>query len=357
MKQNQKQSNMVMLFDEDSVGQVVLLGDKATISSARTLRDTGEMFAPVTIARTGIMLYKAKELGSVAAHLPPEQICRVRTKAEVLFDQATIDSCRSLPITVGHPKDDVDINNNKELQKGFLEGSPTPDGSHLAATLVLNDKQTIALVDAGVDQVSLGHNAELVVCNDEEADFDKIKIVANHVAIVRRGRAQTTRIGDNGEEIEIIDKAQYDVLEAQRDTAIAEVAVLKQKLADEESARLTDEAIKAEVEKRCNARMELLVNIAKLGDEFAQMDFSGKSDKEVKVMVVNKLYDKDFSDKSEDYLNARLDSAFEGEGGVTLSDALAVSMQTLSDEELKAKEPRKSLREEALERRAQRYNK
>lgn len=345
-------NDYVMLLDEESVETTVLLGDRSTISSTRTLRDTGEMFAQVTIARTGIMLYKAKELGKVAEHLPPEKICRVRTKPEVLFDQATIDGCRSLPITINHPKDDVDINNNKELQKGFLEGVPTPDGSHLAGTLVLNDKQAIALVDAGVDQVSLGHKALLVPCDDEEADFDKVKIIPNHVAIVRRGRAQTTRIGDDGSEIDIVDKATFDVVEAQRDDALAALEVMKQRLADAESVRMSDEAIQAEVETRTQKRVELLTNIAKLGDEYTSLDFSGKSDKEIKVMVVNKLHDKDFSDKSEDYLDARLDTAFEGNSGVSLTDALSVSLA--QDKQKQSEAPKKSPRQAALERRAAR---
>lgn len=347
---------MVQLNDEDTVGEVVLLTDKATLTTRR-LRDTGEMIAECTIARTGIMLYKAKELGEIAKHLPPDQICRVRTKPEVLFDEATIEGCRSIPVTIGHPKDDVSIKNNKELQKGFIEGRPTPDGSFLAASLVLNDAQAIALVDSGTDQISLGHNALLAVCNDEEADFDKVTIVPNHAAIVVRGRAQTTRIGDSGEEIAIVDKATFDIVEAERDDALVKIEALTQKLADVEAARLSDEAINVEVEKRCTARTALLIEIAKLGDSVDGLDFVGKSEMEIKRLVVNKLHDKDFSDKGDGYIDARFDAAIEDSSSVTLGDALNASILKQSQEDSANKKPKPNVVDEAKARRAERYNK
>lgn len=349
-------NHLVTLNDEDTVGEVVLLTDKATLTTRR-LRDTGEMIAECTIARTGVMLYKAKELGDIAKHLPPEQICRVRTKPEVLFDEATIEGCRSIPVTIGHPKDDVNVKNNKELQKGFIEGRPYADGSFLAASLVLNDAQAIALVDSGTDQISLGHNALLAVSEDGEADFDKVKIIPNHAAIVVRGRAQTTRIGDSGEEIAIVDKATFDVVEAERDDALAKIGVLEQKLADAENAKLSDEAINAEVEKRCASRTALLIEVARLGDAVDGLDFTGKSETEIKRLVVNKLHDKDFSDKSEDYINARFDAALEDCDSVTLSDALNVSMLKANQEEAKGKERKPTPSEIAYKNRLERLNK
>lgn len=351
-----KQNHLIQLNDEDTVGEVVLLTDKATLSTRR-LRDTGEMFAECTIARAGIMLYKAKELGEIAKHLDPEKICRVRTKPEVLFDEATIEGCRSIPVTIGHPSTDVDIKNNKELQKGFIEGRPTPDGSFLAATIVLNDAAAIKLVDSGVDQLSLGHNALLEVSDDDEADFDKVLIRPNHAAIVRRGRAQTTRIGDSGEEIAIVDRATFDVVEAERDDLKATVSKLEAKLADAESARLSDEEIQAQVNGKVEARFNLLKDLARLGDEFTTIEFGNKSDAEIRREVVSKLHDADFSEKSDDYISARFDAALEDCESVTLSDALNDSLANGAIEE-KARNTRKpSVREEALARRAARLNK
>lgn len=349
-------SHKVQLNDEASVSNsVILLHDRMTIPSARILRDSGEMIAPVTLARCGIMLYKAKELGAIAAHLPPEKVCRVRTRPEVLFDQATIDSCRSIPLTVTHPKDDVDISNNKELQKGFLEGLPSADGTHLVGHVVINDGATIKLVDAGYDQVSLGATCELEVCTDGEADFDKVSIKANHFAIVRNARAQTTRIGDSGEEIGIVDRTVYEALEAERDALKDKTVTLEQRLVDAESVRLTDEQIQTMVEERVESRMNMLTNIARLGDGYVDMDFSGQTDSQIRRTVVAKLLDADVSSKSDAYIEARFEVALEDAGSVTLSDALSISMQHTSKEGVVERKP--SPRDEALQRRKERYNK
>ncbi|QHJ79818.1 MAG: hypothetical protein [Caudoviricetes sp.] len=347
----------VNLNDEASVTitetEILVLGDRQTISSSRILRDSGEMIAPVTIARTGIMLYKAKELGDLFSDRDPESTIRVRTKPEVLFDQATIDSCRSLPITIGHPKDDVDLSNNKTLQKGFIEGLPLADGSMLSAYAVLNDSVAIRLVDSGIDQVSLGHTSKLVRCDgDPEADCDKTTIRGNHLAIVRTGRAQTTRIGDTGEEVEIVDKSVYDVLEAQKDALALEVGELNQKLADSVATKLTDEQINELVETRVKARTDLLIEVAKLGDEYSAMDFAGKSELEIKSQVVSQVHGRDVSAKSEDYIQALFDTALEKVSEVTLSDALSTSMLNNKPEEKKP-----NAVEEAKARRLQRYNK
>lgn len=352
-----KSPSLVRLNDEEVVKHsVVLLTDKATLTTRR-LRDTGEMLAECTIARTGIMLYKAKELGEIASHLDPETICRVRTKPEVLFDEATIEGCRSIPVTIGHPKNDVSIANNKELQKGFIEGRPTPDGSYLAASIVLNDETAIKLVDSGTDQISLGHDAQLAVCEDGEADFDKVSIKPNHAAIVVRGRAQTTRIGDTGEEIEIVDKSQLDVVEAARDAALLKITTLETKLADSQSARLTDEEVEAIVAQRVVTRSALLLDVARLGDEFAKLDLSGCTENEIRRTVVEKLHDKDFKDRNPMYIEGLFDAALEDCNTVTLGDALNASVLAAANKAAKDNEPKPSVRDEALKRRQERYSK
>lgn len=349
--------NSVTLWDEDTVESVVMFADRQTIQSARVLRDSGEMIAPVTIARTGDMQYFAKELGPKFADLPPNQIVMVNTPAEVLFDEATIELCRSMAVTIGHPAQDVDLNNNKELQKGFLEGTPTADGSHLSGYVVLNDKSAIALVDSGVDQTSWGHDAVLErVENNGVVSAVKTKITSvNHLAIVRRGRAQTTRIGDSGEEIEIVDKAKFDALEAERDDALAKVAKLETQLADAQSAKLSDADVQAMVDERVVSRTGLLVDVARLGDEYTGLVKAEMTDSEVRRAVVCKIHDKDFTDKSDDYILARFESALEDCNSETLSDALNQSLLDARSEQTTERKP--SVSEEAYARRNARYNK
>lgn len=345
----------VTLNDEETVASVVLFADRQTIQSARVLRDSGEMIAPVTIARTGDMLYKASELGPDFADLPPNQIVKVTTPPETLFDEETINLCRSMPVTIGHPKVDVNLANNKELQKGFLEGAPLADGTFLTGFVVLNNKDAINLVDSGVDQTSWGHNALL---RRDEVDgvvsATKVKITSvNHLAIVQRGRAQTTRIGDSGEEISIVDQALFDTLQAECDSANAKVATLSQQLADAEATKLSDEAINALVDERVQARSALLMNVARLGDEVAKMDFTGKSEMDIKRDVVAKLRDADVSGRSDDYIEAAFEIALEDTESVSLLDALNNSL--LNDSKPKEKKP--SVVDEAKARRQARYSK
>lgn len=343
----------VFLNDEASVATVMLLEDRNTIQSSRVIRDSGEMIAPVTIARTGIMLYRAKELGDLFSDRDPESVIRVMTTPEVLFDAETIESCRSLPATIGHPSDDVSVENMKELSKGFLEGSPVPDGSALAGHIVLNDKDAIRLVDSGTDQISLGHKAELMRVEGKDWDCEKTKIRGNHVAIVVRGRAQTTRISDSGEEIPIVDKVELDRIEAERDSALQKVEELKVSLKDSQEKILSDEDILAKAEALAEARIKLLSDVHRLGD-MSDMDFSGKGEKEIKRMVVSKLMDSDLKDKSDDYINARFEIALEDAGEETLSDALTQSITSkVQDQETVQESPA----ELARKRRAERYSK
>lgn len=356
MQVKQNQLAPVNLIDEETVESVVMFADRQTIQSARILRDSGEMIAPVTIARTGDMLYKAKELGPQFADLPPEQVVRVTTPPEVLFDEAVLELCRSMPVTIGHPAKNVDLTNNKDLQKGFLEGTPLADGSHLGGFVVLNDAAAIKLVDSGVDQTSWGHDA--ILRRDEKdgvVSATKVKITSvNHLAIVRRGRAQTTRIGDSGEEIAIVDQALYDTLEAERDGLLAKVEDLQTKLTDAQTARLSDEEIQNIVDERVKSRTALLIEVARLGDEYAALDFIGKSEEDIKRLVVAKLQDKDMSDKSDEYISARFEIALEDCESITLGDALNNSLLNGSKQE-EEKKPNK--RDEALARRQARYNK
>ena len=347
----------VRLSDEESVESVVMFADRQTIQSARVLRDSGEMIAPVTIARTGIMQYYARELGPMFSDLPPNQIVAVDTPASVLFDEATIELCRSMAVTIGHPKQDVDLTNNKELQKGFVEGVPMADGSHLSGFIVLNDKDAIALVDSGVDQTSWGHDAVLErVEKDGVVSAVKTKITSvNHLAIVRRGRAQTTRIGDSGEEIEIVDKSKFDVVEAERDNALDKIAKLEAKLADAETSKLSDADIQSIVDERVVSRTALLMDIAKLGDEYAQMQFDCKTDAQIRREVVQKIYDKQYDDRSDDYILARFEAALEDSDTVTLGDALSLSLVNANKKETVERKP--SPDEAAYARRQARYNK
>jgi hypothetical protein len=199
---------LVSLFDEAS-SYCLSLNDRLTAPTEREFKETGQMIAPCTIARIGVMKYKAKDLGHLFDSFDPEQDINIGTRESDLFDSATLESARSAPITVGHPVDskgnkiDVNVENAKTLMKGQLEGLPTRLGDSLAGVVVINDADAIAVVKKQADELSIGQRCELVLAdegdeiNGEKVHAWKTNIRINHVAIVPKGRAVTARINDS----------------------------------------------------------------------------------------------------------------------------------------------------------------
>lgn len=175
--------------------------DKLQVPSSRKIQDTGQMIAEGAIARVGVLTYKASDLGDMFNDKEPDAPVRVAQLSDDLFAESTLDKFRSAPITIGHPLQDVDTTNMKELGKGTLEGKPYQDGTHLSASMVLSDQEAIDLVNSGVHELSVRAYYTLTRCDDAE-DYDAIRTIqsVNHVAIVERGRAGITcRISDDAE--------------------------------------------------------------------------------------------------------------------------------------------------------------
>jgi hypothetical protein len=199
------------------------LHDRLEVPTERKFKpETGQMIAPATIARTGIMNYRAgdclgidKTTGEVVSLFPekaPDEMVKVMTTEAALFDEATLESARSAPITIGHPRDeagnliDVSASNANDLQKGSLEGLPTRLGDDLLATVVIGDADTIAIVQEQADELSIGQTCDLILADEAvEWDAEKANIRINHVAIVRKGRAQSAKIRDEAIKVSDLD--------------------------------------------------------------------------------------------------------------------------------------------------------
>jgi len=394
----------VMLYDSDEVSEELsTIGDTLTIPTQRTFRDSGEMIAPCTIARTGVMEYRAKDLGGLFADRNPMDIIKVMTTAEELFAADSLESYRSCPLTLNHPRNnkgaqiDVTLENNKELQKGMLEGLPFRDeNDELAGTVVFNDQETIGLIDDGYDQLSSGHKAVVVRVNGKEWDAEKTKIRANHIAVVKKGRAGTARIADE-DDINIDDKtvitdddssykdlsklqAAYDELKIKNAKLLVEheasltkladsveeisslntkltdsgskIKNLEVSLSDEKAKNISDDEMQRRVNEKAAGRLKLLTQIAKLGDVFEDLEIADKSDTDIKREVLSKLRDEDFSSKTDVYVDARFDAALEDSAEITLSDALNTSILSGKSTE---REVYVSPAEEAKQRRLARY--
>ena len=355
----------------------VLFQDKLNIPTQRKFKDSGQMIAPCSIARTGVMSYLAKECGDAFKDRDPMSIVKIATLAEDLFCKDSIESYRSAPITVGHPEDDVNTENSKDLVKGMLEGLPLRDGELLSATLVLNDADAISITKQSDSQLSSGHTARLVLCDAAATGYDakKTHIRCNHVAIVPRGRAGAdVRIADadavaeevfvepvfdaEGKEVKpvevpaavvpdaVVEPVAAEVVEpvavALGDAAALaiEVAQLTVKLEDAQAEINTLKLI--DIDTLVQERLELVSNVLKLADGIV---VTGKSAMELKREVVAKCRDADMTGKSDAYIEARyevlLEDAAAGKPTPVESDmtkalrtAALVKSTTLKDKEL-----------------------
>jgi len=304
-------TNLLMVDEALLTG--VSFTDRISVPTKRTLTDAGQMHVPCKFARTGSQLYTAKQLG--LADVSPDKVVTVwRDEADV-FNTDSLDSFRSAPVTIGHPKDDkgtaiaITVDNAKELQVGMLEGMPVRDEDTLGGTLILTTKEAITCLDEA-QELSAGYT-----CDIEEVDgkYFQRNIRANHIAIVTAGRAGSScRISDEaevlvGDALECAQVALADALvkvEASKellDAANTKVDALELQV-EKDKVELAD-AIAAgqeDVTERCE-----VIEQARLISDFRLADIGGKTTAEIRLLVVTDQYpDKDFSTKKESFVEA-----------------------------------------------------
>jgi hypothetical protein len=314
-----------------AISSTVHFNDEATVlqmndfavdmPSERKFKDSGAMVAPCSIARLGIMQYRASECGAMFADRNPNDIINIATLEADLFDADSIESYRSCPITVQHPVDFIDTDNAGELQKGNLDSIPVADSNMLVGNIVINDASTIKLIDEGLNQLSSGTTCTLVMA-DADAGYDayKTNIRANHIALVSSGRNGNAKIAD--EDIKLSDaEVKLADTEAKLVDALAQVtqmttdAEVSSAKLDDTLAKLVvaDEAVLAAKAKITDVAIEALVasrllfvqEVATLSD----MDITGKTTIESKRAVMAELRDTVLTDKSDTYIEALFDIA------------------------------------------------
>jgi hypothetical protein len=171
--------------------------DLYPLPSSRQVTREGFLVAPAKINRTGIQVYRARELGLDGGDRP----VRLYRPAEEVFRKETLDSFESQTTTDDHPEDDVNSENWSTLAKGDIR-DVCPDGEETAARVIVRDETTKQKVKAGKAELSCGYSFDLDMTPGKTArgeDYDGIQrnIIGNHVAIVDRGRAGSgVRIAD-----------------------------------------------------------------------------------------------------------------------------------------------------------------
>ncbi|MBJ1785717.1 DUF2213 domain-containing protein [Enterococcus faecalis] len=321
---------------------MVIRYDKAFIQD---FKETDEGYLTITacpITRPGVFPYRRTDGGlSMEAKLPDE-----------LFSKTTVLSANAKPMTDDHPTEPVTAANYNKYSKGMTHNDAHVLDNKLLVSFTITDAETIKKINDGKRELSIGFQADVTketgVYNGMQYDSVQRNMQINHIAIVDEGRAghEVAIRGDSAAfmidtkdkqtggsnmpkliidskeyEVDPVVKANYDAMQAKLDAAEQRSSNVE-KLEGERDAlkaqidklnKEIDEAKKKEVtanalDKRVQDRVDLINKAQKfLGDS---VDFTGKSDREIKESVIAKT-SPDFKGdgKSDDYIAAYFDSA------------------------------------------------
>lgn len=194
----------------------MLIRDKATHSTRKKLAN-GFLRVDAVLARTGIQLYSAGELGLTdrAAH----ETVRVWRPAAEVFKPESIASFAMVPLTDNHPPDGVDAKNARDLTVGWTGDAPRREGDTLVSTIIISTEDAISKLEGGKVELSNGYDCEfdltpgIVPPGERDAgqayDCRMLNIDGNHVALVDAGRC--------GSECRVLDGAPKPVTDCASD--------------------------------------------------------------------------------------------------------------------------------------------
>lgn len=294
-----------------------------------TKTDEGFLIDSPIVARTGILTYLNKD-GTTRKELRrPEQV----------FKPESLASFIGKPITVDHPKGKVSSRDVSQYSVGTILSAGRQDGDFLRTDIVIHQPEKIG----ERRELSVGYDVDLDETpgewNGERYDAEQLNIVANHLSIVKRGRAgATARLNldsdeepetlelpnmpkirlDNGIEYEAPAEVVAEFAKVRNDVA---AAIETGKAKDATIAALTGErdtlkarvdSLPAELEKAradAAAAVAARTELEKVAATF-KVDCAGKTDDEVRKAVI-KSVNKDFDDtgKSAEYIAAAFDIA------------------------------------------------
>lgn len=279
-----------------------------------------------------------------------------------VLDIDSLASMQMIPVTNNHPPVLVDSQNSKQYSVGYTGQNIRPDGRHIVANLVITDEQTIRDIDNGKVELSLGYEVEVV---EELGNYDGIEythrqknIKYNHLAIVDSARAgKDAKLKfDNIQKIAVNqDKFDSDIKYKKKDTIkTKDNSMVKIKTDNGMSydgapeVQIYVDGLKSkntELQEKCdstkteldkaNARADAaeakvkelekvdhsdaiqkaakeLVEVMDTAKEVLSEDVINKYDsktslKQIKVDCLTEKFDKDFSEKSDAYIDASFD--------------------------------------------------
>lgn len=179
---------MIRFTDRTAIGSVKETGDGYLVATAR-------------VARTGVQVYLASELGDVAvdAGFKPNDQVRVLRSADEVFSEDSLRTITRLPVTVNHPAQHITADNWASLSVGEVGDAYTTDQEWVIVNPMVKDAAAVKVAQTTHREISMGYTAEIVRYGDANiADFEQKTIRYNHLALVPKGRAgDQARIGDS----------------------------------------------------------------------------------------------------------------------------------------------------------------
>lgn len=129
-------------------------------ASVRETRD-GYLVVNARAARTGIQLYRARELG--LTDRKPDEVVRVYRPPSEVFHADALASLAYRPMTNDHPAEAVTSKNWKDHAIGQSGGDIARDGDFVRVPLVMMDAAAISDFKAGKKELSVGYTCDLVM--------------------------------------------------------------------------------------------------------------------------------------------------------------------------------------------------
>ena len=318
----------------------MMLYDTVDTTGIRITND-GYLVAEARVARTGIQLYSAGELGMDGE---PGRVVRVYRPPEEVFAADAMASYAHRPITSDHPSELIDASNWQQYAKGQTGDEVLRDGEFVRVPIMLMDKAAIADHSNGKRQLSMGYTMDLdptagTTPDGEQYDAVQTNLRMNHLALVSQARGGSAlKLGDNHMEsstmsdtklttvtvdglsvettdagAQAISKLQTELADARKDlvttgtdhaTALAakdtELAGKDAEIDTLKATQLSD----ADLDKKVNDRADLIATAKQVADK----DYAGLSDTDIrKTAVAAKLGQDTVDGKSDDYISARFD--------------------------------------------------
>lgn len=343
-------------FKKDSVNRFDVF-DITEDTMTEPFRETSEGYLKgrAIITNTGIFNYRQAD-GSILREL--------RTTEDVGNIEA-LESFKNIPLTNSHPNSidnphGVTRDNAKKLQVGFTGSDVRFDGHAVSIDMTITDGQTIDQIREGKRALSCGYRADLEMVSGNafgQNPYNAVQknIRGNHIAIVEKGRAgdlakmklrmdstDAIRVDNiqNKKEERKMAKVIINDVEFEADVRVAEeFNILKQNIsnletqiknkdsdfsklqADNDSNKDKLDSANKEIENLKNQMLdetkikEAVKQRISLVDTAVKHEIEVKedmSDNDIKKEIILKAFPKaDLTDKNDDYLNARYDSAIE----------------------------------------------